>query len=417
MNPDLAKLDPDDLQLSSYHFELPQERIAQRPLEPRHTAKLLAVEPIHLATAVDGLGAALQASGLGTAAPARHLQVWDLHQELLPGDLLVVNDTRVLRARLQGRRANGGAVELLVLEPWLPAPGQNQLSSHKELDYQNQFVSSAGPGQWLCLAKPAKKLSPGDWIEVQASGQPNLRLQVLAREPETGGRIVQFPSDCLDAASLEPLLVRYGAIPLPPYIHSHNDADNDRYQTCYAARPGAVAAPTAGLHLSEQLLAAIKARGVQIATTTLHVGLGTFRPVETNDLSQLELHSEWVEVTGALVEAVAACRARGGRVIAVGTTSVRSLEAVAQLHGGRLAVHAGPVNLVIQPGYRFAVVQGLLTNFHLPKSSLLLLVSALIGRRRLLDLYAEAMEQNYRFFSYGDAMWIPPEAVLESARP
>jgi S-adenosylmethionine:tRNA ribosyltransferase-isomerase len=215
MNPDLAKLDPDDLQLSSYHFELPQERIAQRPLEPRHTAKLLAVEPIHSTTAVDGLGAALQASGLGAAAPARHLQVWDLHQELLPGDLLVVNDTRVLRARLQGRRANGGAVELLVLEPWLPAPGQNQLSSHKELDYQNQFASSAGPGQWLCLAKPAKKLSPGDWIEVQASGQPNLRLQVLAREPETGGRIVQFPSDCLDAASLEPLLVRYGAIPLP----------------------------------------------------------------------------------------------------------------------------------------------------------------------------------------------------------
>ena len=429
MNPDLAKLDPDDLQLSSYHFELPQERIAQRPLEPRHAAKLLAVEPNYLASAVDGFGASGQAAGLGAAAQARHLQVWDLHQELHPGDLLVVNDTRVLRARLQGRRANGGAVELLVLEPWLPAPGQNQPScqnqpsspnepsSQNKLDYQNQFASSAGPGQWLCLAKPAKKLSPGDWIEVQASGQPNLRLQVLAREPETGGRIVQFPSDCLDAASLEPLLVRYGAIPLPPYIHSHNDEDNDRYQTCYAARPGAVAAPTAGLHLSEQLLAAIKARGVQIATTTLHVGLGTFRPVETNDLSQLQLHSEWVEVTAALVEAVAACRSRGGRVIAVGTTSVRSLEAVAQLHGGQLAAHTGPVNLVIQPGYRFAVVQGLLTNFHLPKSSLLLLVSALIGRRRLLNLYAEAIEKNYRFFSYGDAMWIPPEAVFESSRP
>ena len=417
MNPDLAKLDPDDLQLSSYHFELPQERIAQRPLEPRHAAKLLAVEPNHQASAVDGLGAAMQASGSEAAAQARHLQVWDLHQELLPGDLLVVNDTRVLRARLQGRRANGGAVELLVLEPWLPAPDQNQPSSQNELDHQNQFVWSAGPGQWLCLAKPAKKLNPGDWIEVQASGQPNLRLQVLAREPETGGRIVQFPSECLDAASLEPLLVRYGAIPLPPYIHSHNDEDNDRYQTCYAARPGAVAAPTAGLHLSDQLLAAIKARGVQIATTTLHVGLGTFRPVESDDLSQLKLHSEWVEVTAALVEAVAACRSRGGRVIAVGTTSVRSLEAVAQLHGGQLAVHTGPVNLVIQPGYRFAVVQGLLTNFHLPKSSLLLLVSALIGRRRLLNLYAEAIEKNYRFFSYGDAMWIPPEAVLESSRP
>ena len=417
MNPDLAKLDPDDQQLSSYHFELPQERIAQRPLEPRHAAKLLAVEPIDSANPVDGLGAVIQAAGPGVVAQARHLQVWDLHQELLPGDLLVVNDTRVLRARLQGRRANGGAVELLVLEPWLPAPGQNQPANQKESAHQTQSHSSAGPGQWLCLAKPAKKLNPGDWIEVQASGQPNLRLQVLAREPETGGRIVQFPSDCLDAAALEPLLVRYGAIPLPPYIHSHNDEDNDRYQTCYAARPGAVAAPTAGLHLSEQLLAAIKARGVQIATTTLHVGLGTFRPVETDDLSQLQLHSEWVEVTSALVEAVAACRSRGGRVIAVGTTSVRSLEAVAQLHGGQLAVHTGPVNLVIQPGYRFAVVQGLLTNFHLPKSSLLLLVSALIGRRRLLNLYAEAIEKNYRFFSYGDAMWIPPEAVLESSRP
>lgn len=417
MNPDLAKLDPDDLQLSSYHFELPQERIAQRPLEPRHAAKLLAVEPNYLANAVDVFGAAGQAAGLGAAAQARHLQVWDLHQELHPGDLLVVNDTRVLRARLKGRRANAGAVELLVLEPWLPAPGQNQPANQKESVHQTQFVSPAGPAQWLCLAKPAKKLNPGDWIEVQASGQPNLRLQVLDREPETGGRIVQFPSDCLDAAALEPLLVRYGAIPLPPYIHSHNDEDNDRYQTCYAARPGAVAAPTAGLHLSEQLLAAIKARGVQIATTTLHVGLGTFRPVETDDLSQLQLHSEWVEVTSALVEAVAACRSRGGRVIAVGTTSVRSLEAVAQLHGGQLAAHTGPVNLVIQPGYRFAVVQGLLTNFHLPKSSLLLLVSALIGRRRLLNLYAEAIEKNYRFFSYGDAMWIPPEAVLESSRP
>ena len=178
-----------------------------------------------------------------------------------------------------------------------------------------------------------------------------------------------------------------------------------------------MAAPTAGLHLSDALLEALEARGVQRTTVTLHVGLGTFRPVETDDLTQLELHSEWVEVSAAAVEAVAQCRARGGRVIAVGTTSVRSLEAVAQLHGGELQPHAGPVNLVIQPGYRFAVVQGLLTNFHLPKSSLLLLVSALVGRRRLLDLYEEAKAEGYRFFSYGDAMWIAPESVLESARP
>ena len=360
-----------DLRLSSYDFHLPEERIAQRPVEPRHAARLLVVE-----------------------SQARHLSVWALQQELRPGDLLVVNDTRVLRARLEACRPSGGAVELLVLEPW-----------------------HGGPAQWLCLAKPAKKLKPGDWLEVVAEGQPPLPLQVLGSDPATGGRIVQFPVECPDAAALEPLLVQYGAIPLPPYIHEHDASDNERYQTRYAAKPGAVAAPTAGLHLSDELLAAIRARGVELATTTLHVGLGTFRPVETEDLSQLQLHSEWVEVTPELVAAVAACRARGGRVIAIGTTSVRSLEAVAQLHGGELRPHTGPVNLVIQPGYRFAVVQGLLTNFHLPKSSLLLLVSALLGRERLLALYAEAIERQYRFFSYGDAMWIAPEVVLSSAAP
>ena len=370
--------DSADLRLSSYDFHLPDERIAQRPVEPRHAARLLAVE----------------AAGVGPEPQARHLSVWDLQQELRPGDLLVVNDTRVLRARLEARRPSGGAVELLVLEPW-----------------------SGGLGQWLCLAKPAKKLKPGDWLEVVAEGQPPLPVQVLGRDPDTDGRIVQFPISCADAAALEPLLVQYGAIPLPPYIHEHDESDNERYQTRYAAKPGAVAAPTAGLHLSDELLAAIRARGVELATTTLHVGLGTFRPVETEDLSQLQLHSEWVEMTPELVAAVAACRARGGRVIAIGTTSVRSLEAVAQLHGGELRPHTGPVNLVIQPGYRFAVVQGLLTNFHLPKSSLLLLVSALLGRERLLALYAEAIERQYRFFSYGDAMWIAPEVVLSSAAP
>ena len=369
--------DPADRRLSSYDFALPPERIAQRPVEPRHSARLLAVDP----------------AGVGPAPHARHLSVWDLQHALQPGDLLVVNDTRVLRARLEASRATGGAVELLVLEPWQDA---------------------LAPGQWLCLARPAKRLKPGDIITVHADGQSPLPLTVLGSDPETGGRIVQFPPECADAASLEPLLLRYGAIPLPPYIHTHDPSDNERYQTRYAAQPGSVAAPTAGLHLSDELLAAIRARGVELASTTLHVGLGTFRPVDTEDLSQLQLHSEWVEVSPQLVQAVAACRERGGRVIAVGTTSVRSLEAVAQLHNGELAPHTGPVNLVIQPGYRFAVVQGLLTNFHLPKSSLLLLVSALIGRQRLLDLYTEAIAREYRFFSYGDAMWIAPEAVVPS---
>ena len=369
-----------DRLLSSYDFALPPECIAQRPAEPRHSARLLAIDP----------------TGCGTPPWARHLRVWDLQHELQSGDLLVVNDTRVLRARLEARLPTGGAVELLVLEPW-QAP--------------------SAPGQWLCLAKPAKKLKAGHRLEVVAEGQSALPVQVLGTDPETGGRIIQFPEACADAAALEPLLVQYGAIPLPPYIQEHHSSDNDRYQTRYASRPGAVAAPTAGLHLSDALLEAIRARGVAIAATTLHVGLGTFRPVDTEDLTQLELHSEWVEVSPALVEAVEACRARGGRVIAVGTTSVRSLEAVAQLHGGVLRPHTGPVNLVIQPGYRFAVVQGLLTNFHLPKSSLLLLVSALIGRVRLLELYAQAKAEGYRFFSYGDAMWIAPEAVLAEARP
>ncbi len=367
-----------DWLLSSYDFALPSAFIAQRPAEPRHSARLLAVDP----------------NACGASSGPRHLRVWDLQHELKPGDLLVVNDTRVLRARLDVRLPTGAAVELLVLEAW-----------------------PAGAGQWLCLAKPAKKLKAGDWIEVVAEGQPPLAVQVLGSDADTGGRIIQFPPDCAAAEALEPLLVRYGAIPLPPYILEHDDSDNERYQTRYASRPGAVAAPTAGLHLSDALLAAIRARGVELATTTLHVGLGTFRPVVTEDLRQLQLHSEWVEVSPELVAAVAACRARGGRVIAIGTTSVRSLEAVAQLHGGELRPHTGPVNLVIQPGYRFAVVQGLLTNFHLPKSSLLLLVSALIGRERLLALYAEAIERQYRFFSYGDAMWIAPEAVLSAARP
>jgi S-adenosylmethionine:tRNA ribosyltransferase-isomerase len=369
--------DPADRRLSSYTFELPQERIAQRPLEPRHRARLLVLDPA--SPAADGPG------------PLRHRTVWDLAEELQPGDLLVVNDTRVLRARLAARRASGGSVELLVLEP---RPG----------------------AEWLCLARPARRLRPGDCLRLEAAGQPPLELEVVEADLPTGGRWLRFPAGCDDAAAIEPLLLRYGAIPLPPYIHSHDPADAERYQTRFASRPGAVAAPTAGLHLSDELLAALEQRGVRRATVTLHVGLGTFRPVETENLDQLTLHSEWVEVSPALVEAVAACRARGGRVIAVGTTSVRSLEGVAALHGGQLQPHAGPINLVIQPGFRFAVVQGLLTNFHLPRSSLLLLVSALIGRERLLAAYGCAIAEGYRFFSYGDAMWIPPEAVLASAR-
>ena len=367
--------DPRDLLLSAYDYQLPAECIAQRPVEPRHAARLLMVP-------------ALEES----SSQVRHATVWDWQSELQPGDLLVVNDTRVLQARLRVRRSGGGLGELLVLEP-------------------------RGEGRWLCLARPAKKLRPGDQVWLEALEQDSLPLQVLASDNASGGRIVQFPPTYNDAIAIEALLQRYGEVPLPPYITRHDDSDQERYQTRYASRPGAVAAPTAGLHLSDDLLQAIRARGVTIASVTLHVGLGTFRPVETEDLRDLSLHSEWVEVSSELVAAVEACHRRGGRVIAVGTTSVRALEGAAQAGGGKLKPLKGPVDLVIQPGYRFSVVQGLLTNFHLPKSSLLLLVSALIGRERLLSLYAQAVENHYRFYSYGDAMWIAPQALLESSRP
>jgi S-adenosylmethionine:tRNA ribosyltransferase-isomerase len=342
-------------------------------VEPRHDARLLIVPP---------------APGL------RHGRVWDLVDELQAGDLLVVNDTRVLKARLRARRTTGGVVDLLVLERWLDP--------------------AAADSDWLCLARPARRLRVGDQLVLESMGpnpapEPPIQLEVIAADGASGGRVLRFPQDCTDAAALEPLLQHHGAMPLPPYIrHPASRDDEERYQTRFAHRPGAVAAPTAGLHLSDELLAELERRGVERAQVTLHVGLGTFRPLEQDDLSTLELHSEWVEVRPELVAAVAACRRRGGRVIAVGTTSVRSLEGVAALHGGRLAAYAGPVNLVIRPGFRFQVVEGLLTNFHLPRSSLLLLVSALIGRSRLLTCYGAAIAAGYRFFSYGDAMWIPP---------
>ena len=254
-------------------------------------------------------------------------------------------------------------------------------------------------------------MRPGDSLTIDGT---SISLTVLAEDPASGGRVVQFPSDCRDAETIEGLLNDVGEVPLPPYIERHDPSDSQRYQTRYADRPGAVAAPTAGLHFGDELLAGLQKKGVDLARITLHVGLGTFRPVETEDLTALELHSEWVDVSPAVVEAVQACR---GRVIAVGTTSVRALEGAAQAHGGVLKPYTGPVDLVIQPGYQFKVIQALLTNFHLPKSSLLLLVSALIGRETLLKLYAEAIERSYRFFSYGDAMWIDAAAVQPQARP
>ena len=359
-----------DFLLSSYDFELAVERIAQTPKEPRHSARLLIVE-----------------QNKKELIAARHVNVWDWQKELRKGDLIIVNDTRVLKARLRVRRSGGGLAELLLLEP-------------------------REGGQWLCLARPAKRMKPGDYLWLEELEQESIRLQVVSQDVDSGGRVVQFPACYCDRKTMEELLERYGEVPLPPYIERQDASDAERYQTRYASHPGAVAAPTAGLHLSDELLSALSQKGVQQSRVTLHVGLGTFRPLDEEDLTDLQLHSEWVEVNEGVIEAVAKCRARGGRVIAVGTTTVRALEGALAAGRGILKPFKGKVDLVIKPGYRFGVVDGLLTNFHLPKSSLLLLVSAFIGREKLLALYAEAIERQYRFFSYGDAMWIPPDAVI-----
>ena len=362
-----------DSLLSSYDYQLESDLIAQYPLEPRHSARLMIV------------GKSLQSKDI-----CEQLTVWDLQYQLRAGDLLVLNDTRVLKARLRVRLSGGAKAELLILEP-------------------------RGDGLWLCLGRPAKKMFPGEILWLEALEQDQIGVKVVNRDMATGGVVVQLPSKYNDRENIENLLECYGEVPLPPYIENHDPNAEKRYQTMYANRPGAVAAPTAGLHLSDDLLRRIEKIGVRKAMVTLHVGLGTFRPLVKEDLTDLQLHSEWVEVGDEVVKEIHSCHANGGRVFAVGTTSVRALEAAFILGDGVLKPFAGSVDLVIKPGFQFGVVDGLLTNFHLPKSSLLLLVSALIGRERLLKQYEKAIKENYRFFSYGDAMLIPPEAVVSTA--
>ena len=364
----------EDHLLSSYDYLLQDNVIAHFPIEPRHDSRLMMVEKEN-----------------ESLLEARHEKVWDLQNELLPGDLLILNNTKVIRARLKVRRSSGGMSELFLLEP-------------------------REEGRWLCLAKPAKKILPDDLLELVALNQESIKLKVVSKDKETGGRIVQFPQKYFNFEKIETLLNKYGEVPLPPYIESKNFIDGDRYQTRYASSPGAVAAPTAGLHLSDELIEILSSKGVKKTFVTLHVGIGTFRPIEQEDLMNLKLHKEWVEVSKEVINDIEQCRIQGGRIIAIGTTSVRAIEGSIAANKGKLKPFQGNVDLVIKPGYRFKVVDGLLTNFHLPKSSLLLLVSALIGRERLLALYTDAMQRKYRFFSYGDAMWIPPKVVLPEAR-
>ncbi len=336
---------------SDYDFDLPPDLIAQEAIEPRDAARLLVLS--------------------GDATP-RHQQVRDLDTLLHPGDLLVLNRTRVIPARLLGRKASGGAAEVLLIHP---QPGGQ-------------------PNDWRVLIRA--KVAEGTALIIDSA-----HLTVTARH-EDGSRTVRFAPD-VDVLALAE---RIGHMPLPPYIdRPDRPTDRERYQTVFGDRPGSVAAPTASLHLTTDLLARLAERGVQTARVDLAIGPGTFKPVDTELITDFHIHAEHAECPAETVAAIAACKARGGRVVAVGTTVVRTLESAARQPGG-LAAWTGWTRLFLHPPQRFQVVDGLLTNFHLPRSSLLMLVSCLAGRERLLAAYAEAIAQRYRFFSYGDAMLI-----------
>ncbi|WJI24319.1 tRNA preQ1(34) S-adenosylmethionine ribosyltransferase-isomerase QueA [Thermosynechococcus sp. B0] len=345
----------DDFSLDAYDYHLPPERIAQQPVSPRDHSRLMVVAQ---ETATD-----------------HHF--YELPQLLQPGDLLILNDTRVIPARLRGQKVGGSGrtVEVFLLE---------ELSDR----------------QWLALVKPGRKLRLGAVIQIGT-----LQATVQAIDEETRGRVIEF--DLPPGDRLWSYLDHLGEVPLPPYIDNPIE-DTEQYQTVYARRPGAVAAPTAGLHFTPELLSKLAYHGIDHCFLTLHVGIGTFRPVEASDIRHHHLHEEWIEVPAATVERIQAAKAAGGRIIAVGTTVIRSLETAAQ--SGTLQPFCGKSDLYIYPGYQPKIVEGFITNFHLPRSSLMMLVSAFIGRERLLQLYQQAIDRQYRFYSFGDAMLILPSA-------
>lgn len=359
-----------DFLLSSYNYQLPQSLIAQAPAIPRDSSRLLIVN---------------------SRFDSTHDTFCNLVDWLKSGDLLVLNNTQVIPARLYGRKNTGSQVEILLIE-------------------------ERGDNCWLALVKPGRRFTQGAKISFDLVGDrtpPNnfqLQATVVERDEDTGGRILQFALP--QGQSLWQYLEYYGQLPLPPYINNEN-APHERYQTVYAEQPGAIAAPTAGLHFTPELLTKLKQQGIEQTYITLHVGIGTFRPVEVEQITNHGMHQEWIEVTPETVAKIAETKARGGRVIAVGTTATRALEgAVKEGKSSQIEAFRGKTDLFIYPGYQWQVVDGLITNFHLPGSSLLMLVSAMISRQRLLNLYQEAIALNYRFYSFGDAMLILPEAKV-----
>lgn len=342
----------EELKKSDFYFELPEELIAQDPLRDRASSRLLVLEK--------------------ETGKTEHHVFRDILQYLAPGDCLVLNNTKVIPARLLGtKEETGAAVEVLLLK-------------RKEKDV------------WETLVKPGKKMRPGARISF---GRGLLKAEVLD-VVEEGNRLVRFTYDGI----FEEVLDKLGEMPLPPYI-THKLQDKNRYQTVYAKYEGSAAAPTAGLHFTEELLREIEKKGVEIAYVTLHVGLGTFRPVKEENVLEHHMHSEYYEISQEAADKINAAKQRGGRVICVGTTSARTLESAAD-ESGYLKACSGNTEIFIYPGYRFKILDCLLTNFHLPESTLIMLVSALAGREQVLAAYREAVKKRYRFFSFGDAMFI-----------
>ena len=338
---------------ADFDFDLPEELIAQTPLEKRDASRLLVVD-----------------KETGAFSDQHFDQIID---QLQPGDALVMNNTRVLPARLYGiKPETGGHVELLLLK-------------------------NTQGDDWEVLAKPAKRLRVGSQISF---GDGRLTATVV-EELDHGGRIVRFSYEGIFLEVLESL----GEMPLPPYIHEKL-ADRERYQTVYAKENGSAAAPTAGLHFTEELLEQIAAKGVKLVYLTLHVGLGTFRPVSVDSLDDHEMHSEFYSLSEEAAQTLRQVKANGGRVIAVGTTSIRTLETIGSKFQGQIQADSGWTNIFIKPGYDWKVVDAFSTNFHLPKSTLVMLVSAFAGRDLVLDAYHHAIQERYRFFSFGDAMFI-----------
>ncbi len=341
------------MEVALFDFDLPEELIAQTPLQDRSASRLMVIQ-------------------------RDQVQITDHKFQELPdflqaGDLLVLNNTKVIPARLYGIKEDTGAhIEVLLLK---------QLPNEENL--------------WEALVKPGKRVKKGTRINF---GDGRL-LATCVGDTEGGGRLLSFSIDGV----FQEILSQLGEMPLPPYIHERLE-DQDRYQTIFAKHSGSAAAPTAGLHFTAELLSKIEKKGIEIAYVTLHVGLGTFRPVMVDRIEEHQMHAEYYEISEADATRIEQCKARGGRVIAVGTTACRTLESVAQKHNGRIVADRGWTEIFIYPGYKFRVLDGLVTNFHLPKSSLIMLVSAFAGRELVMQAYKHAIDERYRFFSFGDAM-------------